>query len=550
MQKRLLTTAILGLFSLTATSAPLENAGSISRQVEQRRNVELSSIQNMQTMPQTMPQSPAQTAGTKFRLNAINLQGNNLLSETQLQPIYSEYIGKDVSLGDLQIMAQKINQLYAQAGYPLVSVVVPAQSVENGVVSLSVVESQVGNVEINNQSRLKNSVVQSHLKNINTNGSLNQAKSERALLLLKDMAGTDEVNYRLTGAENATNISVDLSPAPLLNGFVSAENYGSKSTGRARGRAGINLNSPLGYGEKISAQAMSSFKGVDYGQIGVDLPIGNQGFSIGTNLSHTKYDLGGAFKDLDATGNSTSVAGTFYYPILRSNQHNIWLNGGVESKNLRDEIGATDTITRKRINSGNIGLGATFRDNALAGGITQLNITNTFGNLKFKDEEAKEIDKISAKTAGNYYKFNFSLGRTQYFNPKISAYLGVQGQLASKNLDSAEQLSLGGADAVAAYHSNDVSVDEGLIGQLQLRYAINPNASIYGFYDVGSGSLSAKPYLKGVKNSTYIQGGGVGVDADYKGFNFSGKVAWHGHESDNVEANKNPQFWIKAGYRF
>lgn len=548
MKKTLLTTVLLTVFTLTANAAPQDNAGSISRQVEEKRLPELAAPISPVQMEETNTISPD---STPFTVSEVRLQGNSLLPAEQIQPLLDELTGKTVALGDLQGLANKINQLYTQAGYPLVSVVVPAQTVENGVVTLSVIESQIVGVEINNQSRLKDSRVAAFVNQaIRPNEHLNQAQSERALLLLKDLAGTEEVNYRLTGTNTGTVVGVDLSPAPLIDGSVSVDNYGSQSTGRVRTRGNLNINSPLGFGEKMSVQAMSSFKGVDYAALGVDVPVGTQGLSVGANVSHTRYDLGGDFKDLDATGNATAVSGSVYYPLLRSNRQNVWLNGGMENRHLRDEVGATDTVTRKEINAGNIGIGASLQDNVLAGGLTSLNLTNTFGHLKFKDADAEQIDKVSAKTAGSFYKLNASVGRTQYFTPKLSAYLGVQGQIANKNLDSAEQLSLGGADAVAAYHANDVSVDEGVIGQVQLSYAITPYVSVYGFYDAGRGRLHDKPYIADTDNMVSVTGGGIGLNAQYKGFNLQSKIAWHGHEKNGIESKKNAQFWVKAGYRF
>ena len=94
----------------------------------------------------------------------------------------------------------------------------------------------------------------------------------------------------------------------------------------------------------------------------------------------------------------------------------------------------------------------------------------------------------------------------------------MSAQWANKNLDSAEQFSLGGPYAVAAYHSNDVSADHGIIGQLDVRYAVNPYVSLSAFYDAGWAKLRHKPFGDG-RNSISLHGGGFGIATYYKGFN-------------------------------
>jgi len=141
-----------------------------------------------------------------------------------------------------------------------------------------------------------------------------------------------------------------------------------------------------------------------------------------------------------------------------------------------------------------------------------------------------------------------SAGHTRYFSPQWSASANVSAQWANKNLDSAEQFSLGGPYAVAAYHSNDVSADHGVIGQVDVRYAVNPYVSVSAFYDAGWAKLRHKPFGDG-RNSVSLHGGGFGVNTYYKGFNLQGKVAWRGSK-DRFSDDRSPQWWLNFGYSF
>lgn len=537
----LLTTLTINM--ALAFSAHATDAGTILRDVTIQPTVAPATI-----TPLTIQTGDISTDSTPISVNDVVLVGNTLLSAHKVEPHLASIRGTSTTFGGLQSLARTISNEYHKAGYPLATVIIPPQRLENGTVVLQVIEGVVGEVAIHNQSRLSDKVVQGYLdKAIPTGQPLRQADSERALLLIKDLAGTDNVNYRLQGGQNGTDLAVELDKSRLVDGFVQVDNYGSKSTGEVRTRAGLNLNSPFGRGEKISVQAMSSFKGVNYGRLSVDAPIGYRGLSTSLGVGHTRYDLGGAFKDLDATGNATSADWSLRYPLVLSNQHNVSLFGGMEYRKLKDEVGATDTVTRKNLRSANVGVSGWSR---YGSGVTQFNLTNTFGHLTIKSADALAIDEVSAKTDGSYYKLNASLSRTQYITPKFSAKLGVTGQWANKNLDSAEQLSLGGADAVSAYHSNDVSADQGVIGQLVLSYAVSPHVSVSAFYDYGRAKLRHNPYVDGAKNSVHMHGGGIGLDTQYKGFFAETKLAFAGKNGDLADVRKDKQWWLKVGYQF
>ena len=550
MNKSLLCSLISAL-SLSALAQSVPNAGSISREVDTAEFSPPLSRLATPDAPQVSPSTTAAADSAPFLVREIRIEGAQALSAADLHALVAPSEGRQLSLGDLRALADRISARYAAAGLPLARAFVPPQSVENGVVVIRVLEGKLGAVKLENASHLADAQVRRYLANAAPIGApLQQARSERALLLLKDLPGTREVSYRLEPDENGddTALVASLSQAPLFTGSVSAENYGSKSTGRLRTRVGIDVNSPFGFGEKFSVQGMSSFKGVDFVSLGAEAPVGQDGLIVGANLSHTRYDLGGSFRALDAHGNANKAELSARYPLLRSNDRNLWLTGGGEYRGLRDVVGATKTSTRKELGAVNLGLNGSFQDSLLAGGQTRFSFSNTFGDLRFKSADAKAIDAASVKTAGNYFKLNVSAGHTRYFSPQWSASANVSAQWANKNLDSAEQFSLGGPYAVAAYHSNDVSADHGIIGQLDVRYAVNPYVSLSAFYDAGWAKLRHKPFGDG-RNSISLHGGGFGIATYYKGFNLQSKVAWRGSK-DRFSDDRSPQWWLNFGYSF
>ncbi|STZ55936.1 Heme/hemopexin transporter protein huxB precursor [Moraxella lacunata] len=540
MQKSLLTLSIL----LATTASYAQDAGTILREVATQPTITPATI-----TPLTTETGDISTDTTPISVSDVVLVGNTLLSAHKVEPHLASIRGTSTTFGGLQSLARAISDEYHKAGYPLATVIIPPQRLEGGVVRLQVIEGSIGDVVVNNTSRVSDKAVKGYLdKSIKTGQPLRQTDSERALLLIKDLAGTDNVNYRLQGGNNGTDLAVELDKSRLVDGFVQVDNYGSKSTGEVRTRAGVNLNSPFGRGERFSIQAMSSFKGVDYARASLDVPVGYDGLMVSAGVGHTTYELGGAFKDLQATGTADTIDVGIRKPLVRSNRHNVWASSSLEHRDLQDKVNSTSTVTDKSIKAVRFGFNGYHQDSLLAGGYTQWGVDSTIGKLDIDSADAKAIDSISARTDGNYHKLSANVARTQYLSPKLSLNLSANGQWANKNLDSAEQMSLGGADGISAYHSNDVSADIGVIGQAEVRYALLPNLTVSGFYDVGRAKLRAKPYTT-QENFINLHGGGVGLYTHYKNLSLQGKVAWQGgHETFNP--NKDPRVWVRAGYNF
>ncbi len=544
MNKTLLSTLIITALGTNFTHAETLDAGSISRQAEQNQPIQPQTVE----MP-SLAEAVVSTDNTPITVKQVVLSGRTLLSAEQVQPLLDGYTDTTTTFGGLQTLASQVTSIYHQAGYPLATVIVPPQRIENGVVVLQAIEGVVAKIDTLNQSRLSDKTVQGYLtRAIPTAQPLRQTDSERALLLIKDLAGTEGVNYRLAEGEQGTNLVVDLDKASPINSFVQVDNYGGKNTGEWRTRAGLSLNSAFGRGERLSLQGMSSFKGVDYARISADLPVGYRGLTLSAGAGHTRYELGGAFRDLDATGTANTIDVTLRYPVLRSNAQNVWLSLGGEQRKLQDKVNATNTVTDKSLQALYLTLNGHSQSRTLSGAYTQWSLTNTIGQLDIDTPDARNIDAASAKTAGNYHKIAASLSRTQYLSPKFSIQAGVSGQWANKNLDSAEQMSLGGADGIAAYHSNDVSGDIGIIGQLEARYALHPAVSIGAFYDAGITRLRAKPYTT-ADNIVELHGGGIGLYAQHKGLSLQSKVAWQGSD-DTFGDKKEPRWWLNAGWSF
>jgi hemolysin activation/secretion protein len=132
----------------------------------------------------------------------------------------------------------------------------------------------------------------------------------------------------------------------------------------------------------------------------------------------------------------------------------------------------------------------------------------------------------------------------------------MQGQYASKNLDSSQKFVLGGPNAVRAYAQGDAVGDEGILGTAELRYSLPAHgwldrAQVFAFFDGGRIRVNADPFLP-TTNHIDLYGAGVGFNVDVVGsVALRGSVAWRvGSESGVDETNSNSQSWIQLAKSF
>ena len=536
----------------TAYSQLPPNAGSVSRDAIAPR---LASPQNNATLPQidaVVPSTTKSTDPTPIAVKSINITGATLFSPDTLQALIANVATGNRTLGELQNAAGRITAHYRKSGYFLARAYLPAQKMEDGQVTIVVLEGKLTEVQVQNTSRISDAAATARLAGLAPGTVMQRAAVDRALLLLGDVPGVGGVDSRLTPGANTgeTVLVAVVRPAPAWSGKVDADNYGSLYSGRYRLGGSIDGNSPLGFGERISATLLVSNEKLVYGRAGVQAPIGASGLTVGAGFNHSQYLLADVYKELDAVGYSDTFEVNARYPLVRSVPFNLYGQAGAEHRKLHDDVRSTNTQTDKRANVATLGLQADWRDSLGGWGAdSQAGITLIGGKLKIITEDAAAIDARGANTAGSYGKVSINLGRQQALIDKLSLGAQLRGQWASKNLDSSEKLSLGGISGVRAYPAGEAAGDSGWVGSLELRYAVLSQVAASVFYDAGSINVNANPYLP-TANKRSLSGAGVGLAGVYEALDWRMSLAWRTSEAATYEPDKKPRFWAQAGWRF
>lgn len=462
------------------------------------------------------PTVDATVAGPKVRINALQVTGETLFSDEQLIAATGFVPGSDLNLSDLRNIASRIARYYNDRGYFLAQAYVPAQDIEGGIVTIAVIEGRYGAVDLRNQSRLRDNVARAVVSGLDSGDIVESAPLERRLLLLSDIPGVAVRSTLAPGsAVGTSDLIVDITPGRSMTGSIEADNAGSRYTGPYRLSGSVYFNNPTGSGDVASLRVLASNLGLLYARASYQTLLGNA--SVGVAYARVNYELGREFKSLDARGSADIFSLFGSYPVIRSRNSNLYALGAIEARYLEDWIGAASSVTNRDIHALTAGFRGDQRDAFGPGGWSTYSVGATWGKLDIETPEARAIDAVSSRRNDKYGKLQFSVAHLQHVAGPLSLYGAIRGQLASKNLDSSEQMALGGAYAVRAYPEGEAYGDEGYVANVEARFLL-PDFSdtmpgrlqLVGFVDIGEVTLAKDPWFAG-PNSAQRKGYGAGI---------------------------------------
>jgi hemolysin activation/secretion protein len=419
----------------------------------------------------------AASAGPLVTVRQFRFAGNTLLSAGQLSLAVAKFLNRPLDFTQLQLAASTIADAYRQAGW-VVRAYLPQQDIQDGTVSIQIVEARFGQVQ--QQGPAARRVSQQQIQQIfaahqKPGEFANAYALDRALLLIDDLPGITVTGSMSAGSHDGeTDLVLSSADEPLMAGEVATDNFGARSTGSDRLTTSLELRSPLGKGDLLSSNLIRS-RGNDYQRVVYTVPVGGKGWRVGINTSHLSYSLVGAdFVALNAHGTSTSTGLEVSYPVIRSRQGNLYLDlRYTQSRFDNQSLGSVSSYYS--VKAASIGLNGNRFDRWGGGGITNTNLAWHSG--QHNDDLRGTMDHFS--------KLIYGLSRQQTVSPSVSFHAALSGQTSNSTLDSSEKFYLGGSSGVRAYPANEGAGSSGLTSSLELRWKLDNSVSLAAFYDFG-----------------------------------------------------------------
>jgi hemolysin activation/secretion protein len=487
MNFSVLRVSMAAVLMLGALSAQAQiDAGGLQQQIDRNQVMRLPRL--LAPEPGPAPRVQRAPGGPRVAISRFALRGHTLIPEAQLQEALATYLGRPLSFSELEDAAAAVGQRFRAQGWT-VRVFLPEQDIVQGVATIEVVEATLGAVRSDGDVAKPSSLesLRQIIEASQPSGSfLNAAQLDRGLLLANDLSGVAVAGNLMEGDLQAqTDLILKTAPKPFMEVNMSRDNTGSYGTGPSRVAAMLNFNNFLYPGGGLSFQGAQT-DGSNYGRLGLSMPLGVDGWRWSVSGSQLKYKVVNLPVEVRGHGNSETHGAELTYPIVRARNRNLYLNLSLDEKHFTnyDPLGLLSSDYSSRVYS----LGLQGNRETVWGGLSGSlggNLTVSLGQLDLRGSPNEDTLAKDANPAGHFTKLRWTISQEQPVVGNVSLYGAFSGQWASKNLDSSEKFTLGGASGVRAYGSGEAAGTHGRMLNLELRWRWSSTLSLASFYDIG-----------------------------------------------------------------
>lgn len=446
----------------------------------------------------------------RFHLMRVNIEAPELKLEPEvMREFFRTLEGRDVTLGEVQAAAWQLTLYCRRNGYPASIAYLPEQESDDAVLLVKVLPGRYDEITLDNESRLNPKVAERFLAGLRHGDIVRTYDLETALFSLSDKSGAKAVGVMRPGREaGSTSVTVHLEDAKPTNTVLYAENYGSKASGRYRYGLQHTIYNVGGTGAKMNVGGVVSNGGMKNYYVNYEMLVGRGGTTLGFGISRMQYTLGGTLREWGANGTADTLSLYGSRPLYQTDAEKLSVNYGYDYRKLKDDLDALKGLAdgKKHSHSLSVGLDGIKRD-FTNGLFLDYGLTLTMGTVSADSAYTRRLVEES-RSDGRFVKAELNFSAVQRLGWSTDIMLKLSGQKASKNLDSSEEIYLGGANAVRAYPQGAGSGDEGAVGTLELRWHTDaPGLTLSTYLDMGSVNI-ARDRREG---SATLYGWGIGV---------------------------------------
>lgn len=461
---------------------------------------------------------PKDVSNIEFLVSRVDVRGVTFFSDEQVRVLFAALEGQRIGLEALRKRADRLQELYAEQGFLLTRVIVPPQRIENGVVTIEVVEGYIDAILLENETAAGGEMVQAALSSLRGQRPLDIRELDGKLLILNDTPGLSVKTLLRPGQERgAAEMVVSTATRPNQT-FLSVANTGSDAIGPAIYSVGYSINTPLGRPGALDlslSAAGEGLKELNALSVRYALPVGSRGIILYLGGLAAQAKPGGEAALLNVASTSYSLEARLRAPLLRSRSSALYLEAALLG--TRTRVVAIETaLTSDKIASSQIGLRGQHQSR-LGQTTAHIFLTEALPVLGALDEDTPN-PSVPGFVA-SYRKFSGQLDHVLPLSPAISLLTRVAGQWTSDRLLAGEQVAFGGQLLGRGYAPSALTGDRGVgvLGELRLDWpaaqapGLIDNVQAYAFADAAQAQILAAGDIPAERQS--LQSAGIGLRA-------------------------------------
>lgn len=259
-------------------------------------------------------------AAIRVFLRDIRVVGSTIFTGDELAKVTAPYLNRDITTDDLESLRLGLTMLYINKGYVTSGAIVPDQKVEDGVVTIQIVEGTLTRIDVEGTDWFRPAFLRDRIE-LGAGAPVNLYSLQERLLMLQQDPRIRQLNAELRPgiARGESELHVKVAENSPWKAWLDFSNYQTPVVGAERGLATVAHQNVTGNGDTFS---------FTYGKsAGVD-PIIDTSYV----LPLTKYDttfsasyrrndftiIEQPFKALEISSNAEIIGMTLRQPVYKT----------------------------------------------------------------------------------------------------------------------------------------------------------------------------------------------------------------------------------------
>lgn len=431
--------------------------------------------------PVPLPEEPdtrGLTGGRRVFVREIAIEGNTALPTQTLSAIAAPYQNRQLSLAEIEEVRDRLTLAYVERGYISSGATVPAQSLDDGILEIQIVEGELSEIDVETDGRFRPSYIRDRVA-LAARTPVNLYEIERQLQVLRQ-------DHRIRGVQaefepgdlrGTSRLNVAIKEEKPYSARLELSNHESPTVGAYRAEIDLGYDNITGYGDGISAMYAET-EGLRDIDLAYEIPISAYDASLRLHFETIRSKIiEQPFDALDIKNRSYTYGVTVTQPAYRSDRttFSLFLTGELRrsksyllGRGFSFTPGQEDGVSKVAVLR--FGQYWTYRERRY---VFALRSMVTWG-----------LDVLGATHHSGDIpdgQFVACLGQFQWayrLRPlNAQALVRADVQIADSSLLGLEQFSIGGHSTVRGYRENLLVRDNGLIGSLEFRLPVLSNST-------------------------------------------------------------------------
>jgi hemolysin activation/secretion protein len=492
-----------------------------------------------------------EAADQEVLIKKIVFTGNTVIDTAALAAATESFLGQELTLEDMNSVADMVTLTYQEAGYILARGYVPEQEIKDGVLKIGVSEGRIGKVAVAGNKWYHERVIKRYFQEQVRHGVIRENLLEKALLMTNDIQDSETRIVLKRGEEPGTaDMVLNTKDQFPIDFSIDYNNYGSDLTAEEKWGARLNFTEP-GWGNEFSVRGITGNDPSDQKLLTLDwaIPVNSYGTKVALNYLHANYIVGQDLADLGVAGESRRYGVGVYHPLIRTGTMNLTARANYERKYAWSFIQEDILSTRAKQNVYSLGFDFDLLDRYL--GKTFVAFTYGHGRLRDRADVPHSAGGTGREDADRYFdKLNLDVVRVQKIYGYTNVMLRGSGQWCADRLTATEQFAIGGYGAVRGHDPAVFIGDSGYILSAELMFA-PPGIADKVYFDQRIAQMvqlalfvdTGGVYTANTKSSEYgnefITGYGLGLRLYYKDrFRFKFDMAIPAPDEQDITKDK------------